>query len=106
MKPLLLLLCLVVLFLPAPAGPGSVDPVAAAFRIYEALWRDSRGRAAAALERGELAADELVREFLSASGQAARRQAFRPLAEAEAAALQPWSAVHHAMILRRYQQRD
>lgn len=86
----------------SPQSPGSFDAVATAFDTYEQLWRDAAVKAADGLESGELSSDTETREFLSAANQAARKTAFQPIAKAEDAALQDWSAEAHAKLLREY----
>lgn len=80
------------------------DVVAAAFHRYEQLWREAAATAAEKLESGQLTTDRATRDWLSARGQLARRDAFATIAAQEQAELRDWTPEAHAAILRSYDQ--
>ena len=80
------------------------DDVAAAFRQYEAEWRQAQGELAERLESGEITSEKAAADWFGIAGQEARKRAFLPLLRAEAVVFggENWTAEKHARYIRRY----
>jgi hypothetical protein len=80
------------------------DDVAAAFRAYEAAWREAQGQLADRLESGEITSEKLAADWFGAANLEARKQAFLPLLRAESVVFggEAWTAEKHAKYVRRY----
>ena len=80
------------------------DDVAAAFRQYEAEWRQAQGELADRLESGEITSEKAAADWFGIAGQEARKRAFLPLLRAEAVVFggEGWTAEKHARYIRRY----
>jgi hypothetical protein len=80
------------------------DDVAAAFRAYEAAWREAQGQLADRLESGEITSEKLAADWFGAANVEARKQAFLPLLRAESVVFggEAWTAEKHAKYVRRY----
>jgi hypothetical protein len=80
------------------------DDVAAAFRQYEAAWREAQGQLADRLESGEITSEKLAADWFGAANLEARKQAFLPLLRAESVVFggENWTAEKHARYIRRY----
>ena len=80
------------------------DDVAAAFRQYEAEWRQAQGELAERLESGEITSEKAAADWFGIAGQEARKRAFLPLLRAEAVVFggENWTAEKHAQYIRRY----
>jgi len=82
---------------PGPDGQSEID---AAFSRQADLYVVGITGAIQRLESGELSTDTQARDWLQRMADEARRNAWHPVAERDAAALSPWSADKHARRLR------
>jgi hypothetical protein len=84
--------------------PKPTDDVGKAFADYERMWRSLQRDLADRLDRGEITSEDMAHEWFGTAGQDARRIAFTPIAQAEAAAFggEKWTAKAHAAYIRRY----
>ena len=79
------------------------DAVTQAFDAYEQAWRQVEIETAAKIEAGEITTQAEVHRHLKAENERTRKDAFRPIAEAEQKVLgEEWTPEKHAMILRGY----
>ena len=85
---------------PGPSG----DDVSKAFDTLETLWRQAQGELANRLESGEIKTEASATEWFDKVAKDARRAAFEPLLQAEAAEFggEKWTAKKHAEAIRRY----
>ena len=84
--------------------PVPADDVAQGFATYQSLWRDAQKELANRLESGQIVSEAAATEWFGVANQEARRQAFTPLLEAEAAVFggEQWTPKAHADYIRRY----